>query len=58
MLIKLESSYFRESRIFDNTFRIYTEKFAEAVALGRITQSHFENGWPLRHGLRRVLDLR
>jgi len=58
ILIKLESIYFREPRIFDWTYRLFSEKFTEAVAIGRISQMHFDNGWPIRVGLKRVLDLR
>jgi hypothetical protein len=58
VLVKLESIYFREPRIFESTFRLYQEKFAEAVAVGRIEKMHFDNGWPLRVGLKRVLELR
>eukprot|EP00392_Amoebophrya_sp_AT5.2_P015384 g15586.t1 len=50
LLLKMELLYFRQDGKFEDAYR--------AVALGRIEASHFNNGWPIRVGLKRVLDLR
>ncbi|CAD7949595.1 unnamed protein product [Amoebophrya sp. A25] len=58
LLLKMELIHFRTDGKFEDAYRVYTEQFMKAVALGRIEQSHYNNGWPLRVGLKRVMDLR
>ncbi|CAD7946645.1 unnamed protein product [Amoebophrya sp. A120] len=58
LLLKMEMLFYRMDGKFEDSYRVFSEQFMKAVALGRIQQSHFDNGWPIRVGLKRVMDLR
>ena len=54
----MEGVYFKPNGEFEETFRVFSEQMAKAIALGRLSESHFNNGWPIRVGLKRVMELR
>eukprot|EP00929_Paragymnodinium_shiwhaense_P106075 TRINITY_DN7119_c0_g1_i1.p1 TRINITY_DN7119_c0_g1~~TRINITY_DN7119_c0_g1_i1.p1 ORF type:complete len:551 (+),score=111.21 TRINITY_DN7119_c0_g1_i1:174-1826(+) len=57
-LLKLEAIYYEEDARWTELLAFYLEKHHEAVAEGRLLESHHRNGWPLLEGIRKVNALR
>lgn len=58
MLLKLESVYYEDELQWFGLLEIYLRKHHEALEEGSLERSHILNGWPLRLGMNRILNLR
>eukprot|EP00435_Cladocopium_sp_Y103_P031090 s1640_g7.t2 len=58
VLLKLESMYFEDDEKWNTLLEIYVNTHHKASAEGELLPQHYQDGWPLREGIGRALQLR